>query len=415
VGISLALPLCVAAKDLPKTSVDLRAVYVNYDFDNYWRDSEAFVSSAKLGYRDSLYDDFEWGITFGAIEDFGLSDPDKQSMTYIFNREGKNFAILHQAYLKYKSGKNHLEIGRFEYSSPLIDSDDYYVLSNSFEGINAHIEFDKISMDLGHISRMSGAWDAGYDGGSFVGMSKSVWMHKADAQELVQWPNPVADLGIDDGGVSFVSLSYKDEFMKLQAWDYYAYELMNTMYFQSDFKLSHIDLAFQYIDFNDVGQMQELSDPRAVIDYSVWGAKIDARLADVDISLGYTGVSDEESSHMWGSWGGFPYFASGMMVSYFESSLRDAHIFSLNTTFSPINKLSTTLHAGYYDLNPDYTIDTRGDRNAVDGESAMYTYGVSNSYTYSDRASAVLKLAGRKFPESDNSATYVRMILKYSF
>lgn len=403
------------AQGLPNVSVDLRAVYVNYDFDNYWKDSEAFVTSAKLGYRDTLSDHLEWGIVFGGIEDFGLSDPDKQSMTYIFNREGETFAILHQGYLKYQRGKNNIQIGRFEYSSPLIDSDDYFVLSNSFEGLNAHFAVENFSFDAGHISRMSGAWDAGYDGGKFVSMSKSVWMHKADNQELEQWPNPVVDFGLDDAGVTFGAVTYENEEMKLQVWDYYAHELFNSVFVQSDIKIGDVIFGLQYNIFDDVGEMEAVDDPRAVIDYSVWGAKVGTKIDDMQITLGYTGVSDDESSHMWGSWGGYPYYASGMMVSYFETSLRDAHIFALNTDIRPMENLSTTLHLGYYDLNADYTIDTRGDRNAVNGESSMYTYGISNTYKYDDRFSTILKLAGRTLPDSDNSATYLRIILKYAF
>lgn len=60
-------------------------------------------------------------------------------MAYIFNRDDESFSILHQAYLKYTLCKSSIEVGRFELETPLISSDDYYVLSNSFQGVNLNI------------------------------------------------------------------------------------------------------------------------------------------------------------------------------------------------------------------------------------------------------------------------------------
>jgi hypothetical protein len=395
-------------------SLDLRAVYVNYSFDRYWKDSEAFISSIKLGYTHHITDNLEVKVAFGAIEDFGLNNPDKQSMTYIYNRNGNTFALLNQAYLKYTVNKNYIQAGRFEFSSPLIDSDDYYVLSNSFEGVKSNIQLNNLNLQLGHISRMSGSWDGSYDGGSFVSMNKSAWIHKADNQELSQWPNAVVDFGIKDSGVSYAGFNYADDHFNLKLWDYYGHNFVNAFYTQGDMKYDPLTFSFQYIKFNEIGQMKDVADPRAVIDYSVWGAKIATEINDVKLSMAYTGVSDDASSHLWGTWGGYPYFASGMMVSYFETSLRDAHIYALNSDFSLIEKLSTTLHAGYYDLNKKYTIDTRGNRNAPNGENYMVTYGISNTYKYSDRFSFVLMLAGRTL-ENGDKGTYVRTILKYAF
>jgi len=394
--------------------VDLRAVFVDYKYDNYWDDSKAFVTSVKLGYKRDIVPNLEAGVVFGAIEDFGLSDHDKQSMTYIYNRDTETFSILHQAYIKYELNKNYIQLGRFEFSSPLIDSDDYYVLSNSFEGITASINYKKLNFQAGHISKMSGSWDAGYDGGTFQSMSISPWLHKADNGETSQWPNPVADFGIDNSGISFASIMLSDEKYKFQLWDYYAHELMNSIYTQLDVKLDTFQISFQYNTFDEVGQFKEISDSRAIIDYSVWGAKVSSKIKDIDLTLAYTEVSDDESAHLWGSWGGFPYFASGMMVSYFETSLRDTHMYALNADVNFIDNLSTTFHIGYYDLNKNYTVDTHANRDAPDGEDYMYTYGIGNKYQINDDLSFVLKLAGRKL-QTGNQSDLIRCIVKYTF
>ncbi|MBN2782658.1 MAG: hypothetical protein JXQ66_05400 [Campylobacterales bacterium] len=396
--------------------VDMRAVYVNYNQDFYWADGEAFVTSLKLGYKKEIYENFEAGVVFGAIADFGLNGEDKTNNTYIYDKDGDTFSILHQAYLKYSFEKSFIELGRFEFTSPLIDSDDYFVLANSFEGVNSNINLGDANIKLGHISRMSGAWDAGYDGGSFVSMSKSPWMHKADKNRtyVTDWPNPVTTLGVDDEGISFASFDYSGDNYKFQICDYYAHELMNSIYAEVGFKLNGYEFGVQYNTFDSVGQLEDISKTNslAIIDYSVWGAKVSKNIYDADFTLAYMGVSDDESAHLWGSWGGFPYFASGMMVSYFETSLRDASVYSLNSDFSIFKNLNTTLHIGYYDLNKQYTKDSL--RGVDDGEDYMYTYGISNSYKFSDELSFTFKLAGRTLESGDDN-TLVRTILKYKF
>jgi hypothetical protein len=397
-----------------KISLDFRATYVDYNYDNYWNDSNAFATGVKLKYSDEVVENLEFGIAFGAIADFGLSDEGKQSMTYIFDRDADSFALLHQIYLQYNLANTKILFGRFEYSSPLIDSDDAFLLSNSFEGFVVSSDFKNVNLQLGHISKMSGTWDAGYDGGKFVSMSKSPWMHKADNQETTQWVNPVTSFGVDEKGISFIGAIYNDEAYTLQVWDYYGYEFFNSLYTQLDLSIAAFDIAFQYNTFDAVGQLKNNPNPSANIDYEVWGAKIATTLQESTFTLAYTGVSDDPSAHLWGSFGGYPYFASGMMVTYFETSLRDAHMYSFNVDTSFLSKFNSTFHVGYYDLNKNYTIDTTGTRDAINGEDYMYTYGISNTYEFSEQASMTLKLAGRTL-ETGNKSELINLLIRYKF
>ena len=398
-----------------EVSLDVRGVYLNYGYDNYWSDTYAFATSAKLGYKKNINENLEVAMVYGTIEDFGINSKKNVAMSYMFNRQKNGFSILHQAYLKYKFDNHFVQVGRFEFSSPLINSDDYFLLSNSFEGITSEINYNDININVGHISRMSGAWDAGYDGGSFESMSRSPWMHKAD-KGVNYWPNSHTDFGVDDSGISYVGLKYIYKGFKLQLWDYYAHELMNSIYMQVNKKYKSFDFGFQYNLFSEVGQTKKSSNVNAKIGYSVWGAtvatKISTDVNDIGVSLAYMGVSDDESSHLFGSWGGYPYFASGMMVTYFETSLRGANIFSSNATVTLIDDLSTTLHVGYYGLEKEYTKNTT--LGVSDGEDFMYTYGISNSYRVRDNLSFVFKVAGRKL-ESGNESRLIRSILKYNY
>ena len=77
--------------------------------------------------------------------------------------------------------------------------------------------------------------------------------------------------------MTFGAITYQDKGVKLQAWDYYAHELMNSVFVQSDFDIKNFSLGLQYNTFDAVGQMKDVNDPRAKIHYKVLGKLQSAR------------------------------------------------------------------------------------------------------------------------------------------
>ena len=134
------------------------------------------------------------------------------------------------------------------------------------------------------------------------------------------------------------------------------------------------------------------------------------------LKLAYTGVTDTPSIHFFGTAGGYPEFASGMMVSYFETSLRDANIYSITPSVSfTTNKHAFNLSAlyAYYDLSANYTKGGYlGD--SINGDDYMEAYGVSGNYTYDKKLSWTIKLAQRVLEHGDQNVL-VRTSLGYKF
>ena len=146
---------------LDNLSVDVRAVYINYDYDKGFSDAEAFATSLKIKYEKEIVEGLTGGIAFG----------------------------------------------RFELETPLISSDDYFALSNSFEGVHVDIkEIDNYNFRLGFISKMAGAWDSAYDGSAFESMTKQAWAHRGDTGSESYY-NLVDDFGVDNAGMGYVALS----------------------------------------------------------------------------------------------------------------------------------------------------------------------------------------------------------------
>ncbi len=405
-------------------SLDIRATYINYNYDKGFPDSEAFATSLKIKYVQELSEGLTGGIAFGTVQDLGIMDYDKsqkkRNMAYIFDKDTENFSILHQLYLKYNYSKSLIEFGRFELETPQISSDDYFVLSNTFEGIHFDVgELNHYLFRAGYISKMSGAWDSAYDGGTFNSMTKQAWAHRADTGSETYY-NLVDDLGVDDAGMAYIGIEYKKDNLKIQFYDHILLDAYNALFSQFDYittlSTKELLIAGQYIQYDGIGTLKNNSNPDAVVEYATYSAKVQVSDAKWKVKLAYTGITDTPSIHFFGTAGAYPEFASGMMITYFSTSLRDANIYSLTpsinfvTTKHSINL--TTLYA-YYDLNRDYTKGGYlGD--PIEGDAYMRAYGVSGNYTYNKKLSWIMKLAQRELEHGDKNLLF-RTILGYKF
>lgn len=409
--------------NLVNLSLDLRAVYVNYDYDKGFTDAEAFATSLKLKYEHELASGLKAGVAFGTVQDLNFinNDPSKRTMTYMFDKERESFSLLHQAYLRYQYSKSSIELGIFELETPLISSDDYFVLSNSFQGIHADIgELDNYTFRLGYLSHMSGAWDSAYDGGAYESMTKQVLAHRADIGSESYY-NLVNDLGVDDAGVAFIGVKYTNNSLKLQFYDHMFIDAYNSLFGQVDYIFNigedkELLVAGQYIKYDGIGALKNNSNPDAVVDYATYSTKAQLSSNMWKLKLAYTGVTDTPSIHFFGTAGGYPEFASGMIVSYFETSLRDANIFSITPSLTfgnEKNAFNLRARYAYYDLNSDYTKGGYiGD--SVNGDSYMHAYGISAKYTYDKKLSWSIKLAQRKLEHGDENFLF-KTIIKYFF
>ena len=414
----LVAGISFASEDLVEFDGDLRAVYVEHKYDNnFFPNSRAGAVSAKLSLTTKEWNNLYAKISLTALK--GLNhDKNKQAMTYIFAKtwEGKHnsFALLEEAYIGYKNDFASLKIGRQEMATPYIDSDDYFITPNSFEAITLQLKpLKNTSVDLGYVSKMSGTWDSSFDGGNFHSMSRQPWIHYSNGVRDTYPVDEVYNI-VGKRGISYLGMSYTQENHKVQLWDFYAHEMFNTIMAQYDYSNEYFDFAIQYSTKRDVGKLKD--NPTYRVHYDVYGAKIGSEIVkNWNLTAAYTGVSDDDSLHFFGSWGGFPEFASGMMVSYFETYLRDTNIYSLTSKHyldSILKGLEIKLKYAYYDLNSNYTVNVG--KGSINGEKYMNTYGVQAFYQYNKNLSVKIAYAGREL-ESNNQSRILRSVLKYKF
>ena len=363
----LISPAFAEDEDAVYVSGDVRAGWLNYDYSNPeglptinkgHKDSEGFYIVPKLSLNTKKYNGFSGKITIAGATDFGINDPDEASRLFVYDpTENKDFVILQELFVEFNSDQNHLLVGRNELITPMIDADDWYMLANSFGAAHyKNSSIDNTAIHAGYFYEMAGVWDSGANGTEFHSMSDASFVPKENKDAA------------DDEGVWFAAADYDNDLHHAQFWNYYATDLYNTVFAQYNFKpktgsVGH-DFGAQFIDFSQIGALKS-SDTE--IDYNIFSLKYDAAFDNGwSLATGAAKYSDGDGQgSTLGAWGGYPYFANGMIFHFFEAgNLRDASSYKLQGAydFSKSSKARTalSLRYTYYDLNPAYSISSNG-------------------------------------------------------
>ena len=350
-------------------SGDERAGWVEYDYDNPdglptinrgHKDSRGFYVIPKLSIETPAYKGFTAKVTGAGATDFGLNENDKQSRNFVFDPvENKKFAILQELYVEYATDHHNALVGRNEIVTPMIEADDYYMLANSFEvGRYINSSFTDTELHIGYFKDMAGVWDSGANGTEFHSMSDASFVPQINKDEA------------DDTGVFYGAADFNNGLHHAQLWNYYAKDLYNTVFAQYNYtsknKYFSYDAGAQFINFEQVGNLKS-SITR--IGYSIYSLKYDAALDNgFSIASGVSKFTDGDGQgSTLGAWGGYPYFATGMIFHFFEAgSLRDAASYKLQGAYDfskiGIDKLGLALRYTYFDLDSTHSISSDGKR-----------------------------------------------------
>ncbi len=188
-------------------SGDIRTGWVNYDYSNPTgdssvnkghKDSKGFYIVPKLSIQTPVMGGFYAKVTGAAATDFGINDPEDESRNFVFAPQDlESFAILQEVFLAFDTSdkKHHALVGRNEISTPMIETDDYYMLANSFEILTyTNRSFEHLMLTGGYFHKMAGVWDSGANGTEFHSMSDTSFVASADKERA------------DDSGVGYAGV-----------------------------------------------------------------------------------------------------------------------------------------------------------------------------------------------------------------
>ena len=369
-----------------KVSGDIRTGWVSYDYGNPdgkksinkgHKDSKGFYLIPKVSIESPDYHGWSGKITGAGATDFGLNDPDDETRTFV-TPQGKSYAILQEAYIQYKSDAHEAAVGAKEIVTPMIDADDWYMLADTFQAvyyINKQIEHLKFG--VAYFYKMAGPWDSGAKSPeSYDSMSQASFL-----------PGAVKDK-IGDKGVYTAAAVYSDGPHNLQVWEYYGEDMYNTLFAQYDLTNEtngfSYDFGLQFINFADVGKTEDLAHAGVFegIDYSIYSVRFEGSFDNgFDFATGASCYTDGPGTgETLGAWGGYAYFANGMIFHFFEAgSLRNANSYKAQVGYDLSGLNMPGLWAGvrytYFDLDSRYS-------KATDGEpqDSMKMLGLRLSY-----------------------------------
>jgi len=306
---------------------DIRAGWVQYNYNNDpknpdatinqgHKDSKGIYTMPKLSIQSPYYNGLMFKVTVAGATDFGINDELYESRNFVFDSTDlESYVILQEGFLFYENGKNKVLVGREELTTPMIDADDWYMLANSFELARyQNKSLQNTTINLGYFHKMAGVWDSGANGTEFHSMADASFLDSRDKDNA-------------QGGLLFASYTYNDDKnQQLQVWDYYGFDLYNILFVQYDYtnRVSNFsyDAGIQVIDFNEVD-----GNKYTKIDYTLYQVRFDGEFDNgFNFATGIAKYTDGEGQGATlGAFGGYPYFANGMIFHFFEAgSLQNA-------------------------------------------------------------------------------------------
>jgi len=368
-----------------KITGDLRVGYVDYDYNNPLpssalinrghTDSHGYYIVPKLSILTPTYRNFSLKTTVAGATDFGINDSDYESRNFVFDStDKKSFVLLQELFISYTNNSHNFTIGRQELVTPLIEADDYYMYSNSFEVVNyINSAIDNFQFHLGYFHKMAGTWDSGADGTEFHSMSDASGVDSRDKTNA------------NDSGVIYGAVQYKNEAHNFKIWDYYATDLYNIFLTQYGFENSinnfSYNLGAQITNYKEVGKLAKNNYTN--IDYTIYSVKFDGKFDNgFDFATGVTKYSDGEGQGATlGVWGGFPSYTYGFTYSYFDAgSLQNSLIYKAQIGYD-LGKIGLNdTWIGY--RYTDYNLDSKYSKSAsLQAQNDMQLHGVRIKYS----------------------------------
>ncbi|MBN2249521.1 MAG: OprD family outer membrane porin [Campylobacterales bacterium] len=385
----------------------------------------SLATGGYIGYTTPDFHGLSATAALYGVYGFDIHDEDAEvagSSSYdpaLYGDGFKNYLFLGEAYLNYTYENTTVKVGRQRLDTPLAGADDARMLPNLFEAavvtnsdikdttlIAAHITKESVGT-FGNVypttspSLLSLAIQSGYGYGYKLGTNG----------EFAEMGEIALGAGNDTAGVTALAAIYKGiDGVTLQAWDYYAHDILNALYLQADIGWNcmmndavKMNASLQYVNQTDIGDALA-----GKVDSNYWGAQLGATYGNLSGYVAYSQTADSNGAENGGiitPWGGMPAFTQGMVTRHQFFSDTDSYKVAATYNFSDYNVKATAYFASF-DV----------------GQSATYAAGLDTKESGFDiiyQASKNLQYRFRgNFPD-DFGPTYdwdeYRFIVNYNF
>ncbi len=291
---------------------------------------------------------------------------------------GDNYAFIGQAYLNYKTGNTNVKAGRMRLDTPLAGADDARMLPNLFEAaLVSNTDIENTTLIAGHVFRETVgtfanvymphdrtkagsmlALHSGYGLGAELGLSGDF----VNMGTIALGDETQTGLDNSTAGVTAIAAVYSGiENLKLQAWDYIAWDILNAVYLQADYNFKvnedvNMFIAGQYINESDIGSYLERL-TGAGISSNYGAAKIGVKYKGLTAYAAYSITGDSSGPLNLGTitpWGGMPAFTQGMVTRHQFFADTDAWKVAATYSFKDMGlNLKATAYYTSFDVGTD--------------------------------------------------------------
>ncbi len=346
-----------------KVSGQLRAYYLDRTYTGSIENNRNSAAvGGWIGYDSAEWNGLSFGTKFYAVEGLKIHDDPESSASYdpaLYGDGFEGYGFIGEAYLNYKAGNTNIKVGRQKLDTPLAGSDDARMIPNLFEAAILHNnDIADTTLMLGHITRET----VGTFANVYPVSLPSLAIQSGYGLGYKEGTNGrFADMGVialgagtDTDGVTTAAVMYNGiENLKLQAWDYYAHDILNAVYLQADYKWAgvlnsdmNIDASAQYINQSDVGDKLA-----GKVDSNYWAVKLGTGYGNLSGYVAYSQTGDSvgsaENGGILSPWGGMPAFTQGMVTRHQFFADTSAAKVAATYNFNEMTGLNLTASAYY--------------------------------------------------------------------
>ena len=313
----------------------VRAFYIDRNWQGALESAKtnysAFAVGVDLHYQTADYKGFSAGIGLYSDNDFGLNNSDPAKVhTSILGDNGDSYSFVGEAYIQYKNGNTSIKAGRQKLNTPLAAADDARMIPTLFEAyLLTNTDLPNTTLVAAHVTKVApGTFFNQYRGSTALALTAGYGANpnaSIGRFEDMGW----YAIGTETDGVSVGAVIYKGiKNLTLQAWDYYAYDILNAIYLQADFKWNCLlsdkikpFAALQYINESDVGDnLAAKALNKQEVDSTYIGLKVGGSYNNLTVYGAYSTTDSNTNAAVNGGiitpWGGMPAFTQGMVTRH---------------------------------------------------------------------------------------------------
>lgn len=282
---SAAAPAQESDPGYGKLSLQWRTYYLDRNYDGSPTRKRALATGGWIDYQSPAWRGLSLGLTVFGSQGVGFRDKDEDGTGLLAAGQG-GYAVLGRAYVRGQWDGLAVTAWRQYLDTPLINRYDIRMTPVTVEALTVQACLtDHIKLMAAHVWGLKQINDTSFDS-----------------------PARVAGLG-DDAPVTLAGLEASPwPGLKLQLYDYYAYQFMNAVYGQADASWElpggwELGLSAQAMDQRDTGQGWA-----GRFNTHMWGLRACLGYAGAKLTAGYTRHGDEHDA--FNPWGGYPGFTS---------------------------------------------------------------------------------------------------------